>query len=736
MLKNFLKYLLLAALFTPLIKFSNTIFPFVFAKAIFFQIIISSASIIYIFLLMNGKIGWPKQSRIFFSIGAFLLAITMASLFGVDFFHSFWDAPERMTGIFNLLYYVLFFVMLITVFETKEDGKQLALVAWTGGVLLMLSGYAQLFDSNFWGYEARSRIAGLLNNPIFYAIAMVWLVFLSLFLASITTNKKYKVIFWLSSLAAVYAIFLSQTRGAVIGAAGGFLMFALGEVLTIKNTKRKRIIILVLASSLSLIFFLWLAKDTPIVKRLPITYYLNISPFAGTGATRLLAWKTAYQGFLERPFFGWGLNNFNIIFNKFYNPETLRYTAYETWFDRTHNVTLEFLSTTGVIGLLAYLAIFLTALISIIKAIRQEELARPLLFLSSALVAYFIQNQFALDQPTSLLFFFLFLALISIYTESDRKIISFTGRPPRLIMVLGILGIALSIYRFNIMPLYAGYLNVAGVATTATNYQFAREQFLKALAMKHPYRLDSVIEFAQSAVKGSAAGLNIGEARIRDFILAETEMKNLIKAHPRHTYYWYLLGRLYSEWGRYDQLYFSLAEQAYKEAEKLSPRRQQIFYGLGQLYMFAKEYEKAEAVFRHLVALEPRVGEAHWYLGLALHQLDKNQETLFEMEQAYRFSYVPQSQDELGFFVKFFEAQKRYEDMALIYDRYIGDREPTNGELYAKEAAAWLAARNFVRARKALALAIAHDSSLKSEAEIFLKIIEEVEKQTQLKITK
>ena len=729
MYKKILKYLLLAAIFTPLIKFSYTVFPFVFAKAIFFQILVSIAFCLYIFLLCKGEIGWPKKSWFFWAIALFISTITIASLFGVDFIRSFWDTEERMTGIFNLLYYAVFFTMLVSVFETKEDGRQLAASFWVMGTLLMLSGYAQVIKPDFWGYEARSRIAGLLNNPIFYAMAMSVQVFLSLFLAAETPNKNKKVLYTLGGIAAFYAIFLSQTRGAVIGVTAGLIVFGLMSVLIIKDKKRKLTILAMIGLFCVLIGILWLKKDTPFVRQLPISYYLNISPFAGTGATRLLAWQAAWSGFLERPFFGWGLNNFNIIFNQFYNPESLRYTAYETWFDRTHNVTLEFLATTGLFGLSAYLLLFITSGMIAIKAIRRGENSRPILLLVASLVAYFIQNQFALDQPTSLLLFFGILALISIYGESREKLIKINISAGKIFIPMAVaLAIIFSIYRLNIIPLYAGYLNVVGVSTNAIDYKFSAGKLKKALTISHPYRYDSMIEFTQGVIRASISEKITDKNRNDEFTLAEREMKNLIFSHPLQTYYHYLLGRLYSEWGRYDTKYFTLGEAAFRAAEKLSPRRQQIFFGLGEMYLFAKEYDRAEATFRHLVDLEPRVGEAHWYLGLTLGELDKNKEATAEFYLAYQYGYIPQTQEELNFFVDLFEEQKRYYDIAVIYDRYTGDREPTNSELFAKEAAAWFAAGEYEKARAAVLAAVGYDPKLQVEAEIFLKMIEAAEK--------
>ena len=58
------------------------------------------------------------------------------------------------------------------------------------------------------------------------------------------------------------------------------------------------------------------------------------------------------KGLKEHPFLGWGQGNFNLVFNKYYDPKMYKQ---EPWFDRAHNVIFDRAITTGLIGLLIYL---------------------------------------------------------------------------------------------------------------------------------------------------------------------------------------------------------------------------------------------------------------------------------------------------------------------------------------------------------------------------------------------
>jgi len=78
----------------------------------------------------------------------------------------------------------------------------------------------------------------------------------------------------------------------------------------------------------------------------------------GSVSGRLLLWSSALKAFRERPVLGWGAENFDYGFDKYYNPQFYRGGINETWSDRAHNWFLDFLVMGGALGLAFYLAIF------------------------------------------------------------------------------------------------------------------------------------------------------------------------------------------------------------------------------------------------------------------------------------------------------------------------------------------------------------------------------------------
>jgi len=104
---------------------------------------------------------------------------------------------------------------------------------------------------------------------------------------------------------------------------------------------------------------LYAVRNTPYVQNLPEGRLLQISLSDSTAQTRFWVWDEAWKGFLDRPIFGWGPENFTPVFDKYFNPNFyVPGQSSETWFDRAHSIYFDYLVETGLVGLISYLAIF------------------------------------------------------------------------------------------------------------------------------------------------------------------------------------------------------------------------------------------------------------------------------------------------------------------------------------------------------------------------------------------
>ena len=87
-----------------------------------------------------------------------------------------------------------------------------------------------------------------------------------------------------------------------------------------------------------------------------------------TTSTRFWTWGSAWQGIKERPVLGWGLENFTAVFDKYFDPRHfVPGQPTETWFDRAHSIYFDYLTETGVLGLITYLGIFVLLYVGIFR---------------------------------------------------------------------------------------------------------------------------------------------------------------------------------------------------------------------------------------------------------------------------------------------------------------------------------------------------------------------------------
>jgi O-antigen ligase len=165
-------------------------------------------------------------------------------------------------------------------------------------------------------------------------------------------------------------------------------------------------------------------RNTSFVQHLPEGRLLQLSLSDASAQTRLWVWYEAWQGFLERPVFGWGPENFTAVYDAHFNPSFfVPGTSTETWFDRAHSVFLDYLSETGIIGLLSYLGIFIVFIWEFFKTHRRKAASVVLAGIILAIpIAYLGQGIAIFDVFPMYLCLFLFLGFATFYFEKGHEI--------------------------------------------------------------------------------------------------------------------------------------------------------------------------------------------------------------------------------------------------------------------------------------------------------------------------
>lgn len=443
MLLKLSKFFLYASLFSVLVVLSGTFFPFIGGKYYFFRVCIELA-------LMTVVFWWAFEARkgefyhrfkrigthpLFIAVSAFVAFFVLASLVAYSPHAAFWSNFERGEGGFQMIHYYLFFMLLLFVCDREEDWRLLLKLSLVAALFMILYGAgAAAFIEGFIGpytegtaptflgrvFSPTTRFQGSLGNPAYVAPYLMFSLFYVLWLLwnGRTEKKKtgYTVLYVTAFIFFLIFFILSQTRGAFIGLGGAvlaFLLYLLFSAPRLRAWVAFGLLTLILFGSIAL-----RNRDSQFIKNLPASRLFDLSFSDQTVQTRLWTWGSAWRGFKERPLLGWGPENFSTIFDKYFDPRHYEPGKNsETWFDRAHSVFFDYLSETGILGLLSYIGIFATFYVLFFKSRARDAhtaLKKAPLFAQAVFFAlpigYLLQGLVLFDVLPIYINLFLFLA--------------------------------------------------------------------------------------------------------------------------------------------------------------------------------------------------------------------------------------------------------------------------------------------------------------------------------------
>lgn len=431
-MKDFLRLVTFGLVFISpfilLIVSGSMFFPFITGKNFAFRIVVEVLVASWLLLVLYEPAYRPRLSYILYSILGLVGVMFVANLFGESPHKSFWSNYERMEGWVTLVHFLFYFIVLSSVLTTEKLWNRFFNTALVVATIMSCFALAQMANFYEVSQGTQWRVDGRFGNSSYLGVYMLFHIFIAGWMILRSKTNQLKTFY--GGLALLFVFILSQTgtRGAVYGLIGGvvlsFIYLALlskgGAV--VKKWALGGLLVFVL-----LVAGVWVARDTEFVKNNPA-----LDRFAGTtlaeGNIRFTVWQMALEGVKERPFLGWGQENFNFVFNKYYDPAL--YGA-EPWYDRTHNIFFDWLIAGGVLGLLSYLAILLSALFyTILKPVlaflRGEEGEGTFSVYEQALIlgllaAYTFQNLFVFDNIGSWMFYGVVLALIHSRVSTSWK---------------------------------------------------------------------------------------------------------------------------------------------------------------------------------------------------------------------------------------------------------------------------------------------------------------------------
>ena len=432
------------------------------------------------------------------------------------------------------------------------------------------------------------------------------------------------------------------------------------------NLQKLSVVFLILLIAFSVTF--WLTRDAIIWQKIPgLSRIAQASLESASIRERLITWKISLKSFREKPILGWGFENFRIAFNQHYDPKILTKTLSGSYWDKPHNVLLEYLTTTGIFGLLAYLGIFAAAFYTLFK--KNISPVKP--FILASLVAYFSQNFFIFDTIGTYLMFFLVLAFI----DSNFKEV----QPPRIdnnIRRLNLQILTIVFLSLSLIPIYYNYqiFNASRHEYWGINYFLNRlpegslVSFNRAVAAPTPYRDDIRKNFTDVVKQAHEQNIQYPNLSELQGKLVEY-LKLVIKRHPKDFFNYISLAEFENVFYEYNPDYLKEADELSQKALELSPERQQTYYVLAKTKLLEGDIPAAYKIFEKVVNLNPQAGDPHFYFGLMAYGVGDPEKGASEIAEAERLGRVPQKIEEsivLGNFVGDYE--RDYKKAIKLYN--------------------------------------------------------------------
>lgn len=710
-----------ALLFTPLIVSSSLFFPFITGKAFFFRIIVEVIFVLWLILMVRDQSARPVRSPLLIALAAFGVVITLATIFSQDSYHSFWSNFERMEGLVGYLHLGAFWLVLISLFKTEKIWRWFLNTSLLVSAIIVIYSLSQLAG---WAeiHQGNVRLDATLGNATYLAVYLLIHIFIALyFLVKEGASKLWKILYGIILIFQLLILYYTATRGAILGLIVGLLLssilalwFGRGSL----SPKLKKItigilLILVLAGS-----GFFLVRNSSFVQSSPVlARFADISLHETTTESRLLIWQMSLRGAKEHPLLGWGPENYYQVFNKYYEPELWRQ---EQWFDRSHNIFLDWLISAGALGLLGYLSLFFVA---IYLLWRRPSEGQGLSFnvmeksiLSGLLAGYFFQNIFVFDNLMSYILFLSILAYLHFGSTKQpvyRPSVNSRAGLQAGVALVSILAFIFTFYFINYKPLMAASNLVKGISPyEEIDNRIA--SFQKVFALKtfgSTEASEQAVTSANAIVSNESASMASKQEMVK---IAFDQINQEIERSPNNARLYLFASSIFELIGELDQ-----ALLAIKKAEELSPRKQSIISQ--EVNYWAKQGKLSEALAAAKRSYELDQGSIEAvkvYLLVAIYAENEELTNNLSAELA-EINLAELLDDRL---VNAYADKKQYDKVLEIWKAKVSQDE-RNAENHLRLAAAYFTVGQLQNAIKELETFISLDPSKKAEGEYLINEI-------------
>lgn len=543
---------------TPLIMLTQTSEMFEFPKILIIYVVASTVFAAWMidFILYKRPIRFPSLAV---AIGVFLASQMLATATSIDIHTSIFGYYGRFNGglLSTIAYSTLFFVAVQT-FDHKSFRMLLKVSLVTSLIVLFwgLPGrivgvdmscilFRGEFSTACWTNEFRpqERMFSTLGQPNwlgvyllihFFIGGFLWFTGTKSMLSHIRKPTKRTIAYAAYILLMALGVYFTGSRSSQIGLVGGVLIFAL--------------------------IFLWRKKDKILFAIVCMCVVLGVLVFGSvyvykflgsqsddithSGTIRLIVWEGAIKLAAKYPLTGTGPETF--AYSYFLTrPEAHNYTTErDLIYNKAHNEFLNFLATTGILGLSAYVFMLCLMIRQLLKTAEGTVLA-------CGIVGMSIANFFGFSTTTGQLFLFL-IPVFALLPKERLPIESGLTARNRFRYVFAVVMVV--IWGFTIRYFYQYYrADVSYAKATHLQYSNAYIESIEAFADALGYRFEHVyadkfaLTIAQTAYLLSQADTEREyKEQIQSYVsMAESIQTAAVQSSSQNPVYWKDRVRMY-----------------------------------------------------------------------------------------------------------------------------------------------------------------------------------------------